>query len=110
GDGEIVPPAALHVAIALGDEAAEFLPDAGEVVRGEDRRGAGRHTLPALSAQEAIEGSARRLARDVPEGHVDGADAEGHQAAVPVPERRVAEAAPDARDVPRVAAHDERPE
>src|SRR6185436_16398540 len=107
GDGQVVPPAALHVAIALGDEAAELAGDPVEVVRGEDGRGAGREAVPPLAAEQAVQRDARGLARDVPERHVDGADAERDQPAVAVPERRVAETAPDARDIAGVRAHDQ---
>ena len=107
GDGEIVAPAALHVAVALGHEPAELPPDAVEVVSGEDGRGTGGEPVPPLASEQPVERHAGGLPGDVPQRHVDRADAERDQPAVAVPVGRVAEPAPDARDVARIPAHDQ---
>jgi hypothetical protein len=98
-------PAALDVPVALDDEAVELAADAVEVVGGEDGRGTGRQAVSPLAAEQPVERGARRLPGDVPERHVDGADAEGDEAAVADPVGRMAETAPDAHDVTRVASH-----
>src|SRR5262249_56586406 len=106
GDREIVPPPALDITVALGHEAAELAADPVEVMGGEDGGGAGREAPAPLAAEEPVEWDAGRLAGHVPQGHVEVADAKGHQPAVAVPAGRVAEAAPEAAHVPWFAAQD----
>ena len=109
GDGQVVAPAALDVPVALGDEAAELTPDAVEVVRGEDGRGARREAVPPLAAQQPVERHARRPCPRCPRAPCRSALMPNvTRPAVAVPVRRVAQAAPDARDVAWVAAHDQR--
>src|SRR3989442_1353501 len=64
-----------------------------------------RRPYPARSCSGS---GAGRLAGDVPQRHVDGADAERDEAAMAVPVGRATEPVPDAGDVARVRAHHER--
>ena len=108
GDGQVVPPATFHEAIALRHEARELAADAVEVIGGEDGRGAGGHPLAPPPTQQLVERHAGSLARDVPERHVEGADPERHQTTVAVPVGGVAHLLPRAGDVTRIAAQQQR--
>ena len=61
------------------------------------------HLLPALAAQEAVDGQSRRLARDVPEGLLDPADRRVDHRAAGEP-AEVVHHRPEVFDVARVLA------
>src|SRR5262249_52958866 len=107
GDREVVPPPALDVAVALGDEATELAADPVEVMRRKDGGGTGGGAGARAAAQEPVERDARSLPGDVPQRHVESADAEGDESAVAVPESRIAEPAPETHHVPRIATRDD---
>ena len=113
----VVEEVQLHAVVALGHgDAAVFgvllglaalVVGAGAPAVGE-LAGVGAQVVPALAAQQLVDGNVEGLALDVPQGDVQGGDpGEDHRAAVLAPEGAFVELIPDDFVVQRVHADDE---
>ena len=96
GDRQVVAPAALDGPVAAGAQVGELAAERVEVAGVEDGRGDAATRSPALAAQQRVERQAGERAREIPQRHVDGADAERDDAAVAGPVGGVAQLGPGA--------------
>ena len=114
----VVEEVQLHAVVALshGDAAvlgvllrlAALVVGAGAPAVGQ-LAGVGAQVVPALAAQQLVDGHVEELALDIPQGDVDGADAgEDHRAAILTPEGALIKFIPDDLVVQGVHANNQR--